>query len=177
MRRWLYDHIRWAYRVHTFFINYFRDHTHVYPTGTRRGQWSDHTERLWYAMTWAFLDFIEKEFTEYISHLNENERWYSPLTKVGMYENVMTALRLEEECGRHQEEAAKKAREVYRYLKRTRPRLVNIVDTYQDLGWRCSNKPSTMHYYRRANKYETMLHDLDQKCLHNIVDLRPWMWT
>lgn len=172
---WAYNNLskkvyRFLRKPYSFYLNYFRDETHIYRTGVERGKWADHTYRLPYVMRNAFLTYVEDELLHSWNELDENSS----------YEEILDHLEWQEENNGYP-----KAVDTYKYLKKRRPELVELDEKtlhmgYGDLeftedGINLGDSDKEIRDFH--HKVEEHLHNMDQKYLHRIVDLIPYLWT
>lgn len=168
IRFWLYDNARWFYNiinpVISFCLNYYRDHTHIFYTGVKRGQWADKSYRLSYVLRNEFLNYCEDELYD--------------ARKCEEYDTVLKVLKWEEKHNH-----VPNLVDTYKYVKYRRDQLIDLEKYFLNLGYSIDSPLfDEVDEYTRLWRdqhclVEEHLYMMDNRYLHRIVDIIPYMWT
>lgn len=175
---YLYDNYKWLYHILRkpliFYRNYWIDETHIYRTGVKRGTYADHRYRLSYVIRNTFLSYVNEVVDNHRSWKNKEET-----------NSVKEILDWEEKHNN-----IKDFYNIYLYVKYRRDEIVELENRLLDLSISdlemYSDKDNKINFNRGPNnekysdlhwKVEEHLYHMDQKYLHKIVDIIPYMWT
>lgn len=107
-----------------FYVNAIRDKTHVLPTGLKKGQWHDSSERLFHGVMELLVFFVEHENKYAFENFKDPCEEKEAIGEMEVEEWLNTCSATEEKCISEQERMMIEWLEVYNWYK-------NVYPTYQ----------------------------------------------